>query len=136
MNLLEDFSMNDFAEIKNLLREFCEKVKQLEQNKVGNYSAKLEIPAWRDGNDFAKEVSGNVGRFTGRLVLLENSQIPVENTKAVLTDVSKKITENLNFYTKQWVNKNDKEFCNNLAKSLQNVSAVIANYSRPNQPHP
>jgi len=128
--------MNDFAEVKNLLMEFCEKVKQLEQNKVGNYSAKLEIPAWRDGTDFARQVSGNVGRFTGRLVLLEHSQIPVESNKAVLTDVSQKITENLNFYTKQWGNKHDKDFCNTLAQSLQNVSAVIANYSRPNQPRP
>jgi hypothetical protein len=131
--------MNDFENIRNLLIEFTDKVRQMKQNKIGNYSAKLELPAWRDDlrPEFVNEVSANVARFTGHLKLMESSPvISVQDNKAILSEVSKKITDNVSFYTKQWGDKHENDFCNKLMQGLQDTRNLIASYSRPDQPRP
>jgi hypothetical protein len=131
--------MNDFEDIQTLLIEFTDKVRQMRQNKVGNYSAKLELPAWKEDvrPEFVYEVSANVARFTGHLKLLESSPvISVQDNKTILTEVSKKITDNISFYTKQWGDKHENDFCNKLINGLQDTNSLIAAYSRPDQPRP
>jgi hypothetical protein len=129
---------NDFDSIRQQVKEFGNKVAYLKQAKAGMYSAKLELPRWeQDGKDFATQVSAQIGRFTGRLSLLEQSpSIPVEDSKIVLIDLSGKIKTNLQLYAKQWGDKHEKDFCDRLQQQLDSVVATIQAYSRPNAPRP
>ncbi len=131
--------MNDFDDIKTQLKVFCDKISQLQNTKPGNYSARLEIPQLqKDGTDIYREVSGNVGKFTGHLHLLQNSEsLSQEINKQILTNLSKKLVAQVDFYAKQWGDKHDPDFCKQLSSKLQNIDAVIAAYSRPsNTPRP
>jgi hypothetical protein len=130
--------MADLNDINSQLNVFCEKVQQLKQIKTGNYSAKFEIPVWQNENkDFITQVSASVGKFSGHMNLLQNSDVLAQDiNKQILEKLSKKISQHVEFYQQQWGAKHDNDFCKQLLDGLQKASAEISAYSKPTPPRP